>query len=514
MMYMKKLLILFFLACLIVMTGTAQRYQYSQYNYALMRVNPASISLSDYAIVSSIYRSQQSVTDVQLNSLFLSAKYPIIARNGGSRWSSVGVSFAQDNAGLDGVFETDELGLTYAFNFDLTNNQTFNVGFTGDYRSRKVNTDNLTTGSQFVPGLGFDQGIDSGEDFTSFNGNYVSLGAGAVWQQLDDDGKGIARLGVSFFDLNTPVESLLPGMVPLPVTMVGEAGYRLYSNRTISVYGEVLYARSSSTQFLNIGAVTSYDLGSVNRDFRGQFLRFQTKYLLNEGVMLGIQWQKDNFSIGTSYDIPINDAEAHQGAFEIGFELGKLIESQNKSKKRKKKKRKRNRRKRNKKTSTRRPNTSRYDSLAQAIEEPAQVDTLGAVESVVEDVESSPPQSEPIAVSEAPLSRRLVYGFEFASPEPQMNTEQILDEIKAAFVGNPNAHVEIIGHTDDVGPEAFNQRLSEERAKSLRDILVEAGLDPSRVSYSGRGESLPLNDNSTDEQRARNRRVEVVVIRR
>ena len=65
-------------------------------------------------------------------------------------------------------------------------------------------------------------------------------------------------------------------MVPLPVTMVGEAGYRVYSNRTISVYGEALYARSSGTQCLNIGAVTNYDLGSVNRDFRGQFLRFHT----------------------------------------------------------------------------------------------------------------------------------------------------------------------------------------------------------------------------------------------
>ncbi len=490
----------------------AQRYQYSQYNYALMRVNPAAISLSDYAIVSSIYRSQQSVTDVQLNSLFLSAKYPLIKSNGGRRWSSIGFSFAQDNAGLDGVFETDELGVTYAFNFDLAKNQTFNIGLTGDYRSRKVNTDNLTTGLQFVPGQGFDQGLDSGEDFTAFNGNYVSLGAGLVWQQLDDDDKGIARIGLSFFDLYTPVESLLPGMVPLPVTMVGEAGYRLYSNRTISVYGEALYARSSGTQFLNIGAVTNYDLGSVNRDFRGQFLRFHTKYLLDEGVMLGIQWQRDNFSIGTSYDIPINDGEAHRGAFEVGFELGKLIESQNKSKKRKKRKRKRSKRK--KKTPVRRPNTSRYENIAKNLEDSIPIDTVGVVETIVEEAAPIEPVIEPIEAQEAPLSITLVYGFEFASADPQLDTEQILSEIRAAFRKYPNGIAEIIGHTDNVGSEAFNQRLSEQRAKALRDILVKAGLDPARVIYSGRGELLPLNDNSTEEQRAQNRRVEVVIIRR
>lgn len=511
MIIVKKLLII----SLLVLFGfsvLAQRYQFSQNNYSLMRVNPASISLSDYAIVSSIYRSQQSVTDVQLNSLFLSAKYPLIKSNGGRRWSSIGFSFAQDNAGLDGVFETDELGVTYAFNFDLASNQTFNLGLTGDYRSRKVNTDNLTTGSQFVPGLGFDQGLDSGEDLTAFNGNYVSLGAGVVWQQLDDDDKGIARLGLSFFDLNTPVESLLPGMVPLPVTMVGEAGYRLYSNRTISVYGEALYARSSGTQFLNIGAVTNYDLGSVNRDFRGQFLRFHTKYLLDEGVMLGIQWQKDNFSIGTSYDIPINDGEAHRGAFEVGFELGKLIESQNKSKKRKRKKRKR--RKRKKKTPVRRPNTSRYENIAKNLQDTIPVDTVGVVAAVAEEVTIAEPTIEAIEPPEAPLSIKLVYGFEFASSDPELDTEQILAEIRAAFRKYPNVMAEIIGHTDSVGSEAFNQRLSEQRAKSLRDILVEAGLDPDRVIYSGRGESLPLNDNSTDELRAKNRRVEVVVIRR
>jgi outer membrane protein OmpA-like peptidoglycan-associated protein len=75
-------------------------------------------------------------------------------------------------------------------------------------------------------------------------------------------------------------------------------------------------------------------------------------------------------------------------------------------------------------------------------------------------------------------------------------------------------YVEIVGHTDDVGDDAYNLALSLERAQSVSDYLVSKGLDPNKVVVTGMGESDPIASNSTPEGRAQNRRVEVLLLGR
>ena len=72
--------------------------------------------------------------------------------------------------------------------------------------------------------------------------------------------------------------------------------------------------------------------------------------------------------------------------------------------------------------------------------------------------------------------------------------------------------IAVEGHTDAVGSELANQRLSERRAESVRAALIAEGVDPSRIDMSGYGQSRPIADNGTAEGRARNRRVEIVII--
>jgi OOP family OmpA-OmpF porin len=76
------------------------------------------------------------------------------------------------------------------------------------------------------------------------------------------------------------------------------------------------------------------------------------------------------------------------------------------------------------------------------------------------------------------------------------------------------AYIEIIGHTDSVGDDDYNQGLSEERAIAVRDFLVAQGVDFSKIYAWGAGEKLPITSNRTDEGRAENRRVEVLVLGR
>ena len=75
-------------------------------------------------------------------------------------------------------------------------------------------------------------------------------------------------------------------------------------------------------------------------------------------------------------------------------------------------------------------------------------------------------------------------------------------------------YVEIVGHTDNKGSDEDNMALSEQRANTVRDYLVSKGLDTNIVITAGEGETMPIADNDTDEGRARNRRVEILVLGR
>ena len=63
---------------------------------------------------------------------------------------------------------------------------------------------------------------------------------------------------------------------------------------------------------------------------------------------------------------------------------------------------------------------------------------------------------------------------------------------------NPGVQVEIKGYADELGPENYNMKLSEKRAKSVYDLLVATGVDASRLSYKGYGEDTSVDKSSTD----------------
>jgi outer membrane protein OmpA-like peptidoglycan-associated protein len=88
-----------------------------------------------------------------------------------------------------------------------------------------------------------------------------------------------------------------------------------------------------------------------------------------------------------------------------------------------------------------------------------------------------------------------------------------LMEKVAVFKAYPQMIVEIRGHTDSEGSEAYNDNLSIRRALSVKNFFVKSGISPSRIMAKGFGERRPLMDNSTDIGRAFNRRVEIYVVR-
>jgi outer membrane protein OmpA-like peptidoglycan-associated protein len=86
-----------------------------------------------------------------------------------------------------------------------------------------------------------------------------------------------------------------------------------------------------------------------------------------------------------------------------------------------------------------------------------------------------------------------------------------LAKISGILLAHPGLKIEVDGHTDNVGSDDFNQRLSEERANSVRDYLVSQNVPSDAVTAMGFGKTRPVSDNDTAAGRQQNRRVELVV---
>jgi outer membrane protein OmpA-like peptidoglycan-associated protein len=104
--------------------------------------------------------------------------------------------------------------------------------------------------------------------------------------------------------------------------------------------------------------------------------------------------------------------------------------------------------------------------------------------------------------------------FASGSAELRPDAIAVLRELKRGMVDAvPNGAISIVGHTDDVGSDSDNQSLSERRAAAVVTWLVGQGVPAARIHSEGRGESSPVVPNTSDANRARNRRIEFIVTR-
>jgi outer membrane protein OmpA-like peptidoglycan-associated protein len=106
----------------------------------------------------------------------------------------------------------------------------------------------------------------------------------------------------------------------------------------------------------------------------------------------------------------------------------------------------------------------------------------------------------------------LYINFDFDKADIRPESQPIIDEIVKLLQTNPSLNLTIEGHTDDVGEPDYNRRLSDARANSVVTAITTRGIQAGRLKAVGYGEDKPIADNSTDDGRAKNRRVELVKI--
>ena len=101
--------------------------------------------------------------------------------------------------------------------------------------------------------------------------------------------------------------------------------------------------------------------------------------------------------------------------------------------------------------------------------------------------------------------------FEFDKAELSTKDRELLSRIAGILITAQDYTISVNGHTDDIGTDAYNQKLSERRAQAVHDYLIQAGLPKEILSVTGHGKSLPLVRGNSDAARAKNRRVELAI---
>lgn len=126
-----------------------------------------------------------------------------------------------------------------------------------------------------------------------------------------------------------------------------------------------------------------------------------------------------------------------------------------------------------------------------------------------------PPPKKPLVILERAKKKIEITEkifFEFGKARILPVSYPLLDEVARVIIENPDLVIQIEGHTDNKGSLQFNMKLSQDRANSVREYLIKKGVEPNRLKAVGFGPTRPIADNATEEGRAKNRRVEFVII--
>ncbi|HJV67930.1 outer membrane protein OmpA [Ideonella sp.] len=133
-------------------------------------------------------------------------------------------------------------------------------------------------------------------------------------------------------------------------------------------------------------------------------------------------------------------------------------------------------------------------------------------------VVAPPPPAPPAppAPKPAPVSEKVTYAadafFDFNKAVLKPEAKAKLDDLVSKTKGVNLEVIIAVGHTDSVGSDAYNQKLSIKRSEAVKDYIVSKGIEKNRVYTEGKGEKQPVADNKTAEGRAKNRRVEIEVV--
>ena len=487
---MKKLYILSALAAL-TFTGIlkAQTTDYTQYDKSTLMTNPAGVAARSEARITTQYRGLELVAGDQATSMLLTGIYPLLSKDKGQRKGGIGLAFLRDVQGQNESIVVQGLSAAYAYNLSLTANQYLCFGMQGGYFQQKISTSDISTGNQWTNLGGYDPNAPTGESFDRERTGYMTLGAGLNWYKEDESERHTASFGISAFHLNQPDISFTSAESKLTPQYKAQGYMALLKNQDWHIGPEVYYSYGFGLHFYQAGAVARKYFNNRNPFdmIKDGHIAFKAGYREAQYAIVGIALQQPGFDLGLSYDIGVGNEAIPGNAIEVTLSLRKLFK---------------------KKSAPAQVRDTEY--------------TLGDVKDFFKDEAdkgdanvdgdtNADKDDQPVKSGDYNLALRKDFKFGFNETNLNEEAKAYLDELASLLETHPGTQLEVIGHTDDVGSVSANKKISIKRAEVVVEYLVAKGIDSKRLKATGKGTSEPLVDNNTEENRAKNRRVEFVI---
>ncbi len=487
---MKKLL---YITLLLAATLTrAQEQVFTLYQYTPLLYDPT-ISAHDIQASIRIFREEYTLgggdfisTDV------VNAECPILRKSNGQRVGGIGLSFLKRGAGESDLLTTYMAGLSVANQIRLSPRHSIYLGITGNYYHKRTSMDQLSTGSQWIAEeFYFDPNAAMGERFETARIGFFSLGTGLSWEFIKDDIRH-SFIGISAFHLNRPNESFFSSEANIPVTYLVNAGTVLYSSRRIMISPQLIHSRrgqNSSTQTI-LSTKLPFENHNPYDIIRSGNVEVLVNYDFKEDATLGLAFNQPGFSFGIGYNFPIT-SRAEDGylknAFQIGLSITKAIW----------------------KKKTQKVVIASVPERRDFNFDQPETEATPAQASEVDLIKEKLGELSDVRSLQFELSKDFKFSFGKAELIPE--ADPFLDELYQLMMAHPEFSLTIVGHTDNVGKQQLNYELSLARARVVAEKLLDRGLSADRINVIGKGDTEPLNNNETEQEKASNRRVEFII---
>lgn len=521
-----------FVHFLIIINSTAlhaQHFNFSQYDLTPLRINPGLVGTSGDAQLIFHHRNQVTNAAQTYKSSMFTATFPLVKREAGARrWGGVGISVLDDRTGSAIKFINQVVSANFAYNVNFTKDLMLSMGLQTDINSKKLSAEGMTTGMQYRD-WSFDPSMANGEDLDQLTTSLLFVSSGLFLYKIDQNKRNKHYVGVSFYNLNRPDQSHYNKADPMPVTGIITAGFRAWERGPMDLSPQFLYSSHAGNNLFNFGGILSYDLDFYPGSNVSGRLDLALRHIPGKEGIVALQYYKPNYVIGFSYDFPVASSakEVSRNATEIVFSLKapvvrgekkknkKVKKKKAKIKKIKKKKLKINKLKKKNNSKKARLNKSQAKNKKVEMIAPSKVVEVAIPDSVAEANEDNLKNK----LTEEDLRSKGIlkvqdllknFEFDFNSSDIKESSFTYLDELVKLMIQEPALKIKIIGHTDDVGSEGINLKISKKRALVVQFYLISNGISSERIKTEGKGESEPKYPNTNSQLRALNRRVDFV----
>jgi type IX secretion system PorP/SprF family membrane protein len=493
-----------------------QLMPFAQYNYADPMLISAKIGSDDNMEATLIHQNQGLAGGDNLFSTLVYGKYPIVNRS--NNRLTLAISYAENRVNGPGALNVQQFSssLAYGFKLDKTSNLSFamDVGLI----TKSVDLSGIYTGNMWLPGLGFDPSISTGEPLESTRLTYPKLNTSLYYVKEDKNNDDLLRIGLAVQQLNAVKDQFYnPDSEETQRHIILEGGIRVYERDRLALMPTLLTDFTTGSTYVTVGMGFNYGL----HQFRNQVsrennsLNFDLNYKIQKGLQMALQFIQPHYVVGMAYHWDLNsnvENRVYNNALEVLIRVKNPVPTRTA-----RKTTKRNKQKEQQKIVE--PEISGDNEKSITLIDSTKSDEIiempiSEEEIVVEEIGQSSALSEMqqdwhVSLG---LGSENTLNFAFNSTTIDEKSYFKLQEIAKTMKAYSGAKIVLVGHTDDQGSTDINEAFSIERANAAKSILIELGVPEDHIYVQGMGEKKPLADNSSEEGRRQNRRIEYHII--